>query len=52
MLVRMSDVTHLLDAAAAGDQTAADSLPAVYAELRRRRLPAGRTHSSAHRPGP
>jgi RNA polymerase sigma factor (TIGR02999 family) len=32
----MSDVTHLLDAAAAGDrQAAADLLPAVYAELRR-----------------
>src|SRR3954471_12309132 len=31
----MSDVTHLLDAAAAGDrQAAADLLPLVYAELR------------------
>ena len=31
----MSDVTRLLDAAAAGDaQAAADLLPAVYAELR------------------
>src|SRR5688500_741919 len=31
----MSDVTHLLEAAAAGDsQAAADLLPAVYAELR------------------
>ena len=35
MLVRMSDVTRLLDAAAGGDrQAAADLLPAVYAELR------------------
>jgi RNA polymerase sigma factor (TIGR02999 family) len=35
MLVRMSDVTQLLEAAAAGDrQAAADLLPAVYAELR------------------
>jgi RNA polymerase sigma factor (TIGR02999 family) len=35
MLVPMSDVTRLLDAAAAGDrQAAADLLPAVYAELR------------------
>ena len=35
MLVRMSDVTRLLDAAAAGDrQAAVDLLPAVYAELR------------------
>jgi RNA polymerase sigma factor (TIGR02999 family) len=35
MLVRMSDVTRLLDAAAAGDaRAAADLLPAVYAELR------------------
>jgi RNA polymerase sigma factor (TIGR02999 family) len=32
----MSDVTHLLDAAAAGDpKAAADLLPLVYAELRR-----------------
>src|SRR6059058_5513128 len=32
----MTDVTRLLDAAAAGDpQAAADLLPAVYAELRR-----------------
>ncbi len=32
----MSDVTHLLDAAAAGDrQAAGDLLPLVYAELRR-----------------
>src|SRR5262245_52808399 len=35
MLVRMSDMTRLLDAAGAGDpQAAADLLPAVYAELR------------------
>jgi RNA polymerase sigma factor (TIGR02999 family) len=32
----MSDITHLLDAAAAGDRQAADELlPLVYAELRR-----------------
>ena len=36
MLVRMSDVTRLLDAAAAGDpRAAADLLPLVYAELRK-----------------
>ena len=36
MLVTMSDVTRLLDAAAAGDPTAAaDLLPPVYAELRK-----------------
>jgi RNA polymerase sigma factor (TIGR02999 family) len=35
MLVRMSDVTRLIDAAAAGDaRAAADLLPLVYAELR------------------
>ena len=35
MLVTMSDVTRLLEAAASGDQTAAANLlPAVYAELR------------------
>ena len=34
-LVRMSDVTRLLDAAAAGDRkAAADLLPLVYDELR------------------
>src|SRR5262245_56790595 len=31
----MSDVTHLLDAAAAGDRRAADLLPLVYEELRK-----------------
>ena len=36
MLVRMSDVTRLLDAAAAGEpHVAADLLPLVYAELRK-----------------
>ena len=36
MLVRMSDVTRLLDAAAAGEpHAAADLLPLVYAELRK-----------------
>src|SRR5215213_623822 len=36
ILGRMSDVTHLLDAAAAGDRhAAADLLPLVYDELRR-----------------
>jgi RNA polymerase sigma factor (TIGR02999 family) len=36
MLVQMSEVTRLLDAAAAGDrQAAADLLPVVYDELRR-----------------
>ena len=44
----MSNVTHLLDAAAAGDPTAADELlPLVYDELRR--LAAARL--SAERPG-
>jgi RNA polymerase sigma factor (TIGR02999 family) len=44
----MSDVTRLLDAAAAGDrQAAADLLPAVYDELRK--LAAG--HMANERPG-
>ena len=53
----MSDVTRLLDAAAAGDRkAAADLLPLVYDELRK--LAAARMadespepHPPAHRPG-
>ncbi|MFO0848288.1 MAG: ECF-type sigma factor [Gemmataceae bacterium] len=46
--MRMSDVTHLLDAAAAGDPKAAgELLPLVYAELRK--LAAARL--AAERPG-
>jgi RNA polymerase sigma factor (TIGR02999 family) len=48
MLVGMADVTHLLDAAAAGDpQAAAELLPLAYDELRR--LAAARL--AAERPG-
>ena len=54
----MSDVTRLLDAAAAGDrQAAAELLPLVYDELRtaRRRTHGRRgprAHARRHRPGP
>ncbi len=46
-LVRMSEVTHLLDAAAAGNrQAAADLLPLVYDELRK--LAAARMAAEDH----
>src|SRR5262245_35153478 len=54
----MSDVTRLLDAAAAGDRrAAADLLPLVYDELRKlaaARMSAGspRPHSRRYRPRP
>ena len=53
----MSDVTRLLDAAAAGDRTAAaELLPLVYDELRGSPppgwRPSGRATRSSHRPGP
>jgi len=48
MMTGMSDVTHLLDAVAAGDrQAAADLLPLVYSELRR----LAAAHLAAEAPG-
>ena len=52
----MTDVTHLLDAAAAGDrQAAADLLPLVYDELRKlaavRMASESRAHPRPHRAG-